>query len=110
MKLYSGRIDGLGHLELKKLIDKVRSRSHDPFGILLVSRDKERANFVAAVDKALLEKGFQPANEICRTLGTRTKGGGGGKPGMAQGQGRAGDNLDDLVSEALEEARSGLRA
>ena len=79
MKLYSGRIDGLGHLELKKLIDKVRGRSDAPFGILLVSREQDRANFVAAVDKALLDKGFLAAKDICRSLGSKMKGGGGGK-------------------------------
>ena len=109
MKLYSGRIDGLGHLELKKLIDKVRSRNDVPFGIILVSREQDRANFVAAVDKTLLEKGFLPANDICRALGSRMKGGGGGRPGMAQGQGHASGDLDLLLSEALEEARAGFR-
>ena len=65
MKFLSGRVDGLSHVELKKLIDKIRSQCSAPFGVLLVSRDQDVANFVAAVDQPLLEKGVTPANEIC---------------------------------------------
>jgi len=86
---FSGRVDGLNPPDLKKLIDKVRGRSKGPFGIVLVSRNGDRANFVAAVDEALLECGVMAANAICDELGKRTSGGGGGAPhdGPGAGQG-----------------------
>jgi len=104
LKFFSGRVDGLGHLELKKLIDNIRGQSKAPFGIVLLSKDGDRANFVAAIDNALVDRGSWPANEICKYLGGRMNGGGGGRPTMAQGQGTAPSNLDDLFAEALDAA------
>jgi len=104
LKFFSGRVDGLSHIELKKLIDNIRGRSEAPFGIILLSKDGDRANFVAAIDKALIDRGAWGADEICKYLGGRMKGGGGGRPTMAQGQGSAPSNVDDIFKEALVEA------
>ena len=104
LKFFSGRVDGLGHIELKKLIDNIRGQSRAPFGIVLLSKDGDRANFVAAIDTALVDRGSWPADEICRYLGSRMKGGGGGRSTMAQGQGAAPSNLNDLFAEALDAA------
>jgi len=110
LKFFSGRVDGLSHIELKKLIDSIRGQNKNPFGIVLLSKEGKRANFVAAVDDALIEKGAWPANDICKYLGGRMNGGGGGRPGMAQGQGTAPSNLDELLEGAIEEALQKLGA
>jgi len=103
MTLYAYRVDGLGHVELKKLIDKVRGKVKTPLGIILISKDGERANFVAAVDQALIDRGLPPANEICGHLGRMMGGGGGGRPLMAQGQGHAGGDLDQNLEHAVDQ-------
>ena len=105
---FTGRVDGLGTKELKKLIDKVRARRKEPFAIILISKDEDRANVVAAVDDPLLKSGVAPAGDICRFLGQKLDGGGGGRPGMAQGQGKALGDLDRFLDEALEEAIKNL--
>ena len=99
---FSGRVDGLNPPDLKKLIDKIRGRAKGPIGAVLVSRVGDRANFVAVVDEALLECGVMAANAICGELGKRTNGGGGGRPTMAQGQGNASGDLDQLLATALD--------
>ncbi len=103
MMFYRGRLDGLGPAELKTLVDKIRSLSGTPCGVLLISKDGDRANIVVAVDKVLLEQGVKPASEICRELGRKMGGGGGGRPGMAQGQAPAPENLDEMLEMAYNE-------
>lgn len=110
MSFFTGRLDGLSTNELKKLVDKVRARREEPFAIILISKEKDRANVVAMVDEPLLACGVSKAGDICRELGKKLGGGGGGRPGMAQGQGKASGDLDQLLEEAREEAIKNRKA
>jgi alanyl-tRNA synthetase len=83
--------------------DSIRARSDGHVGLVLVSVEGDKVHIVAAFDEAFQKKGIR-AGDVCRLLGRELGGGGGGKPGMAQGQGKK----PDLAEEALKRTVSDI--
>jgi alanyl-tRNA synthetase len=106
---FSGRVDGVSVEELRKMSDTLRSRADGPAGLVLLSVEDGKVHIVAAFDDAFQKQGIR-AGDVCRNLGKALGGGGGGKPGMAQGQGkdpaRADEALEQTVAELLEKLRT----
>jgi alanyl-tRNA synthetase len=101
MVFYSGRVDGLPVEEVRKMSDAIRGKSNEPTGLVLISVDGEKVHIVAAFDEAFQERGLR-AGDVCRNLGKTLGGGGGGKPGMAQGQGKDAAKADPALEQVCE--------
>ena len=99
---YSGRVDGLPVEEVRKMSDTIRGKSAEPTGLVLISVEGEKVHIVAAFDAVFQERGLR-AGDICRNLGKTLGGGGGGKPGMAQGQGKDAAGADPALEQVCEE-------
>jgi alanyl-tRNA synthetase len=104
LKFYWGRVEDLPVEELRKMSDWIRSRADRPTGLVLLSVEGGRVHIVAAFDEAFQDKGIH-AGKVCRSIGNSLGGGGGGKPGMAQGQGKNIEGADQALSEAVNEIR-----
>ncbi|MCD4838587.1 alanine--tRNA ligase [Neobacillus sedimentimangrovi] len=65
--------------------------------IVLGSLQDGKVNFIAAVTKDLIEKGYH-AGKLIKEVATRCGGGGGGRPDMAQAGGKDPEKLDSALA------------
>ena len=86
--------------ELRRMADTIRGRSQDPAGLILLSVEDGRVHIVAAFDEAFQKKGVR-AGDFCRSIGKALGGGGGGKRGMAQGEGKEPEKADQAMDRAV---------
>ncbi|MBU0753806.1 MAG: hypothetical protein KJ645_01610, partial [Planctomycetes bacterium] len=100
LKLFAFRLDHLSIDELRRLSDTVRSKSEGPTGLILLSVEEGHVNIVTAFDDQFQAKGVR-AGDICREIGKAMGGGGGGKPNMAQGQGKNPEQADQALAQAV---------
>jgi alanyl-tRNA synthetase len=89
---------------LLALLDRLKPRL-EPAAIVLGAATNGRAQFVASVSPALVERGVK-AGEIVKAAATVTGGGGGGRDTMARAGGRDGEKL----AEGLAAARAVIAA
>jgi len=99
--LYSGIVEGLQIEDVRKMSDSIRSGSKEKAGIILLSIDEEKVLIVAAFDEPFIQHGVR-AGDVCKIIGTELGGGGGGKPSMAQGQGKNPAKADSVLKKAIE--------
>ena len=97
--LYVHRAEGLGPDELRTITDKV-SEDRDDRVVVLAGIGDGRISLVCKSGKEAVKRGVK-AGDVCRELGKALGGGGGGRPEMAQGQGRDVARLDEVLSEVV---------
>lgn len=83
---------------LRELSDRLLNENPESF-ILLASLVDDKVIFVAKASKTLLEKGIHCGN-IVREVASITKGGGGGRPAMAQAGGSDQSKVDEALAKA----------
>ena len=104
-KLVVAEVPGADADGLRKLIDQLR-RKAAPIAVLLAAKqDEGKVMLVAGFSRDLVEKGADAVKWV-RAAAAKVKGGGGGRPDMAQAGGKNADNLP----EALETARNAVRS
>ncbi|MEE8453078.1 MAG: alanine--tRNA ligase, partial [Thermoguttaceae bacterium] len=93
-----------GPQDLRQLIDQLR-RKAAPIAVMLGSRQEEEGKvmLVAGLSRDLVEQGLDAVVWV-RKVAKLVKGGGGGRPDMAQ----AGGKLPEKLPEALETARGAI--
>ncbi len=84
---------------LRHLWDILRSRMKSPGAVVLAGENEGRALLIAAGTDEAVEKGFN-ASELIKAMGPAVKGGGGGKPSMAQAGGKYANGIDDALAIA----------
>ncbi len=89
-----GVFEGVEAQELRNLADMLRQRTGKGV-VFLVSKDKGRLITVLAVSKGITDR--VRADELIREVGKAVKGGGGGRPDMAQGGGSNPEGVDEAV-------------
>lgn len=97
------RIDGLGSDELRGMWDIVRNRMTSPGALVLASTDPESGSpllLAAGTDEAVAA-GFN-AGAVIKHIAPAVKGGGGGKPTMAQAGGKDAEGIDESLRLARE--------
>ncbi len=94
------RKDGIDASGLRNAWDVIRSHMSAPGACVLASENKGTPLLMAAATDEAVELGFH-AGKIIKAIAPCIKGGGGGKPTMAQAGGKDASGLD----AALEEAR-----
>jgi alanyl-tRNA synthetase len=94
--------------ELRALCDRIREVSAATAICLLGPSEGNVAVVVAAGDDAVA-RGFD-SGRVIRAVAKVVGGGGGGKPGLAQGKGRDPSKVDEALAAFLEEAKSALGA
>ena len=106
--LFVHRAEGLGPDELRTITDKV-SADRDDRLVVLAGVGDGKVSIVVKSGKDAVKQGVK-AGDVCRELGKALGGGGGGRPEMAQGQGRDVDRLDEVlagVRASIQERLSG---
>ncbi len=96
-------------LDLKSLDDlagRVASLS-DSLAVVLIGGDGERVPFQVLTTGAARDRGLE-AGTLAKALGGRLKGGGGGRPDRAQGQGADASAVEGAAAWAAEELRGAL--
>ena len=102
-KLIVAEIPGTDADGLRKLIDQLR-RKAAPIAVLLAAKqDEGKVMLVAGFSRDLVEKGADAIKWV-RAAAAKVKGGGGGRPDMAQAGGKNADSLP----EALQTARTAV--
>ncbi len=99
-ELIVSEVAGADPSTLRTAMDVVRKK-HPDAAVLLGAVSGDKVGFVAAVPKALIDKGLK-AGDWVREVAKAAGGGGGGRPDMAQ----AGGKDPAKLGEALEVARS----
>jgi alanyl-tRNA synthetase len=102
--LYAHKVDGAGADELRALADRLMAEKDAAVAILVGVTDG-RAAIVVACAPAAVERGLK-AGDLCRELGGALGGGGGGKPQMAQGQGKDLAALDRELARLKDSVRT----
>ena len=87
--------------DLRTAADALRARLGDVSGVVLATTDPESGAplFIASGTKAAVERGFDAA-AIIRAAAPHIKGGGGGRPEMAQAGGKDAGGIDAALAEA----------
>jgi alanyl-tRNA synthetase len=105
VKVVVDEVTNAGAPQLRELIDQLRRKSA-PIAVFLAGRqDEGRVMLVAGLSRDLVEKGLD-AVQWARPIAALLGGSGGGRPDLAQAGGKDAARL----SEALEQARSAIRA
>ncbi len=95
--LFVHRIDDAGQEELRGVADALVKSSPGAVVVLAGVTDG-RVALVVACSPGAVQRGVK-AGDLCRDLGKRLGGGGGGRPNMAQGQGTDSSGLDAAFEE-----------
>jgi alanyl-tRNA synthetase len=102
MRVVVERLDGLSADDLRRCIDGLKAEK--ALVVVLASVADEKPLLIGSVSPDLVEKGVSAA-EIVKTAAREIKGGGGGKPLMAQAGGKDPGGVDRALEAALEAAR-----
>ena len=101
--LFWGRFRDVGAEELRNLADMLRHKTGRDV-VFLVSEKDGKVSTVVAVSKGITDK--VKANELIKEVGKALKGGGGGRPDMAQGGGSNPGGVEEAVKIIMERLRS----
>lgn len=101
--LFWGRFRDVGAEELRNLADMLRHKTGRDV-VFLVSEKDGKLSTVVAVSKNISDR--VRANEIIKELGKALKGGGGGRPDMAQGGGSNPAGVEEAVKILKERLRT----
>ncbi|WP_461829724.1 DHHA1 domain-containing protein, partial [Aquifex sp.] len=104
LTLHYGIFEEVEPEELRNISDILRQKTGKDV-VFVASKRGNKVNFVLAVSKPLAES--VKANELIREVGKVLKGGGGGRPDLAQGGGNAPDKFEEAV-KLLKEILSGV--
>ena len=104
LTLHYGIFEEVEPEELRNISDILRQKTGKDV-VFIASKRGNKVNFVLAVSKPLAES--VKANELIREVGKVLKGGGGGRPDLAQGGGNAPDKFEEAV-KLLKEILSGV--
>ncbi|MFB3881030.1 MAG: alanine--tRNA ligase [Armatimonadota bacterium] len=100
VKLITARVDGMSNEAMRALSDDLRNRLGS--GIVVLGAVREGSvQFVGAVSKDLVDKGYHAGNLI-REVAKIAGGGGGGRPDFAQAGGKHPERLDEALAKAKE--------
>ena len=99
------RKDGLDAGGMRNLWDMIHAKLGDTAACVLASDNDGTPLLLAAASDAAVEQGFN-AGAVIKEISRHIKGGGGGKPTMAQAGGKDASGLDG----ALDAARAFLKA
>lgn len=97
------KLSGFDGGQLRNGWDVIRDRMTEPGAVVLISNMDEKPLLLAAGTPEAVEKGFD-AGAVIKAIAPAVKGGGGGKPAMAQAGGKDASGID----QALELARTML--
>ncbi|MBI4880804.1 MAG: alanine--tRNA ligase [Planctomycetes bacterium] len=101
--LYVGALDDVRVEDLRSLADRLLQK--DANGVaLLASQEGGKVALVVACGPGALARGLK-AGDLCRQIGQALGGGGGGRPNMAQGQGRDAAALPRALADAEQAVR-----
>lgn len=93
---------------LREAIDIIR-RKAAPAAILLFSKDSEgKLTILASLTNELVGRGLDAVKWI-RPIASKVKGGGGGRPDMAQAGGKDASKIDDALAEAKSQLENMLK-
>jgi alanyl-tRNA synthetase len=98
VKLIAARVDGLSSEAMRSLCDDLRARLGSAIVVLGTVREGS-VQFVGAVSKDLVEKGYHAGNLI-REVAKIAGGGGGGRADFAQAGGKNPERLDEALAKA----------
>jgi len=100
-KVVIAEVPDVGPQVLRQLIDHLR-RKAAPVAVMLASRQEEgKVMLVAGLSRDLVEKGLDAVGWV-RTAAELVKGGGGGRPDMAQAGGKNAQKLPQALDAARE--------
>ncbi|WP_461214337.1 alanine--tRNA ligase [Lacticaseibacillus sp. GG6-2] len=88
-----------GMNELRQLADQWKEKGSSDV-LVLATEAKGKANLLAAVSKAAMQKGIK-AGDIIKAIAPKVQGGGGGRPDMAQAGGKNPAGIKDALAEAV---------
>ncbi|MFG0318306.1 MAG: alanine--tRNA ligase [Planctomycetota bacterium JB042] len=106
--LYVHTLEGVGTEELRALSDRLVGGDGEAVVVLTGVEgggDDRKVSIVAACTAGAVKKGVK-AGDLCRSIGKALGGGGGGRPQMAQGQGKDVDRLEAALADAVEAVRA----
>ncbi|MDO4841170.1 MAG: alanine--tRNA ligase [Phoenicibacter congonensis] len=87
---------------VRNLWDIIRAKMKEPGACVLAGKTEDNKPIImAAGTKEAVEKGFNAA-DVIRAAGPAIKGGGGGKPEMAQAGGKNADGIEDAIKAMKE--------
>ena len=89
------RLDGVNAKELRDIIDVIKNKVSSVF-VVLASVVDDKIVFVSAATKDLVQKGVHAGN-VLKEIAKITKGGGGGRPDLAQAGGTDLEKLDGAL-------------
>ena len=105
IKVVSAKTDGLDAATLRELGDKIRDRLKKGVVILGSSKDG-KAMLLVMVTKNLTDA--IGAGELIRNMSKEIKGGGGGRPDMAQAGGKDPSGLDKAIEKGIKQVEEAL--
>ncbi len=105
IKVVSAKTDGLDAATLRELGDKIRDRLKKGVVILGSSKDG-KAMLLVMVTKNLTDA--IGAGELIRNMSKKIKGGGGGRPDMAQAGGKDPSGLDKAIEKGIKQVEEAL--
>ena len=100
VKVVTARVDSMSNEAMRSLSDELRARLGSCIVVLGAAREGG-VQFVGAVSKDLVDKGYHAGNLI-REVAKVAGGGGGGRPDFAQAGGKNPERLDEALAKAKE--------
>lgn len=92
-------IEGLNMENLRALNDKLKEKEKSTVTILSTKAD-DKVSFIVSVTDDIVKKGLS-ASDIAKEMAKLVDGSGGGKPGFAQGGGKAASKLEKAMKKIL---------
>jgi len=105
VKLVSSKVEGLDAAALRELGDRIRDRL-DKGVVILGSSKNGKAMLLVMATKNITDS--INASELIRAISKEIKGGGGGRPDMAQAGGKDPSGIERAIKKGVEEAKRAL--
>jgi alanyl-tRNA synthetase len=93
-------IPGADKDALRECVDQIRAKAKS-VAILLISQSDDKVNLIAAVSKDLIAKGIK-AGDCVKVAAACVKGGGGGRPDLAEAGGKDPAGIPEAIKVATE--------
>ncbi len=105
VRLVSAKVEGLDAAALRELGDRIRDRL-DKGVVILGSSKNGKAMLLVMATKNVTDS--INASELIRAISKEIKGGGGGRPDMAQAGGKDPSGIERAIKKGVEEAKKAL--
>jgi alanyl-tRNA synthetase len=104
MYLFTAVLQNVSQDMMREMGDKVKAGRKGSIVVLASAGEKGQVSLVAMADKAAVEAGAH-AGDLVREISREVRGGGGGRPGIAQAGGKDASGIPKALEKALDVIR-----